>query len=65
MRLHGYLSTPAGHRDRPLPSVLHVHGGPWARDDWGYDDMMEFLVNRGYAVLQLNYGSRQGMADST
>jgi len=60
MRLHGYLSLPAGERSSPLPTVLHVHGGPWARDDWGFDDMMQFLSNRGYAVLQVNYRGSTG-----
>jgi len=37
-----------------------VHGGPWARDEWGFDDMMQFLSNRGYAVLQVNYRGSTG-----
>lgn len=38
-----------------LPLVLYVHGGPWARDYWGADSVVQWLVNRGYAVLQVNY----------
>jgi dipeptidyl aminopeptidase/acylaminoacyl peptidase len=38
-----------------LPLVVKVHGGPWARDGWGYNTEIQFLTNRGYAVLQINY----------
>lgn len=47
-----YLSVPAGSDGRNLPLVLNPHGGPWARDHWGYDPEVQFLANRGYAVLQ-------------
>jgi dipeptidyl aminopeptidase/acylaminoacyl peptidase len=40
--------------------VLLVHGGPWARDDWGFDPEAQLLANRGYAVLQLNYRGSEG-----
>ena len=40
--------------------VLFVHGGPWARDAWGYDPTVQFLANRGYAVLQVNYRGSTG-----
>jgi dipeptidyl aminopeptidase/acylaminoacyl peptidase len=43
-----------------LPAVLVVHGGPWARDAWGYDPQAQFLANRGYAVLQVNYRGSVG-----
>nr|MDQ3305233.1 S9 family peptidase [Actinomycetota bacterium] len=43
-----------------LPMVLVVHGGPWARDSWGYDPEAQFLANRGYAVLQVNYRGSTG-----
>ena len=42
-----------------LPLVL-PHGGPWARDDWGYDGLAQFLANRGYAVLQPNFRGSTG-----
>lgn len=60
MQLHGYVSVPSGDRTGPVPTVLYVHGGPWARDGWGHDDMVQFLVNRGYAVLQVNYRGSSG-----
>lgn len=52
--LHGYLTTPVGVPSRNLPTVLLVHGGPWARDTWGYSPTVQGLANRGYAVLQVN-----------
>ena len=58
-RLHGYLTRPAGHRG-PGPLVLHVHGGHWARDVWGCSSPVQFLANRGYAVLQVNYRGSTG-----
>ncbi|MGI9014611.1 MAG: S9 family peptidase [Phycisphaerales bacterium] len=48
--------TPAA----PLPMVLLVHGGPWARDSWGYNSMHQWLANRGYAVLSVNYRGSTG-----
>lgn len=64
--LHGYLTLPPGRMTdqppgRPLPTVLYVHGGPWARDlHLSGDPMPAFLANRGYAVLQLNYRGSTG-----
>lgn len=46
--------------DKPLPMVLMVHGGPWARDEWGYDPYHQWLANRGYAVLSVNFRSSTG-----
>src|SRR6185503_2759056 len=46
--------------ERPLPMVLNVHGGPWARDTWGYRGEVQWLANRGYAVLQVNYRGSTG-----
>jgi dipeptidyl aminopeptidase/acylaminoacyl peptidase len=43
-----------------LPTVLLVHGGPWARDTWGYDSEAQWLANRGYAVLQVNFRGSTG-----
>jgi dipeptidyl aminopeptidase/acylaminoacyl peptidase len=45
---------------RNLPMVLYVHGGPWARDSWGWEPQAQFLANRGYAVLQVNYRGSTG-----
>ncbi len=44
----------------PVPMVLLVHGGPWARDEWGYDGETQWLANRGYAVLQVNFRGSTG-----
>ncbi len=49
-----------GHPDEPLPMVLWVHGGPWARDSWGYNSVHQWLANRGYAVLSVNFRSSTG-----
>lgn len=59
-----YLTLPASIKgDRPshpLPMVLFVHGGPWARDSWGYNPYHQWLQNRGYAVLSVNYRGSTG-----
>ena len=48
----------------PLPMVLDVHGGPWARDEWGYDPIHQLLANRGYAVLSVNFRGSTGFGKS-
>ena len=62
--LVSYLTLPPGERGtrpaRPLPMVLSVHGGPWARDTYGYDPEHQWLANRGYAVLAVNYRGSSG-----
>lgn len=60
MRLHGYLTLPKRHSQKPLPMVLLVHGGPWARDSYALNPKVQFLANRGYAVLQVNYRGSRG-----
>jgi dipeptidyl aminopeptidase/acylaminoacyl peptidase len=59
LAIHGYLTMPAGIK-RSAPMVLLVHGGPWARDVWGYDPLVQLLANRGYAVLQVNFRGSTG-----
>ena len=49
-----------GYPDHPLPMVLYVHGGPWGRDYWGMDPIHQWLANRGYAVLSVNFRSSTG-----
>jgi len=49
-----------GRPDEPLPIVLWVHGGPWSRDQWGYHPVHQWLANRGYAVLSINFRSSTG-----
>lgn len=60
LELHGYLTLPADDAKGPRPLVLVVHGGPNARDHWRYDPTVQFLANRGYAVLQVNYRGSTG-----
>jgi dipeptidyl aminopeptidase/acylaminoacyl peptidase len=55
-----YLTLPVGVAPKNLPLVVYPHGGPWARDSWGYDRIAQFLANRGYAVLQPNFRSSTG-----
>jgi len=67
LTLVSYLSLPAsadpdgdGKANAPVPMVLFVHGGPWARDSWGYHPVHQLLANRGYAVLSVNYRGSTG-----
>jgi dipeptidyl aminopeptidase/acylaminoacyl peptidase len=60
LTIHGYLTLPKGRGEKALPVVMMVHGGPWARDQWGYDPEAQFLANRGYAVLQVNFRGSTG-----
>jgi dipeptidyl aminopeptidase/acylaminoacyl peptidase len=59
LTIHSYLTRPQG-LSAPYPTVMLVHGGPWARDIWGYDPAVQWLANRGYAVLQPNFRGSQG-----
>ena len=60
LKLVSYLTLPVGREPRNLPMVLWVHGGPWARDNWGYARIAQLLANRGYAVLQVNFRGSDG-----
>jgi dipeptidyl aminopeptidase/acylaminoacyl peptidase len=60
LTIQGYLTLPAGREAKNLPVVVNPHGGPWARDDWGYNAEVQFLANRGYAVLQMNFRGSTG-----
>jgi dipeptidyl aminopeptidase/acylaminoacyl peptidase len=60
LELVSYLTLPVGLEPRKLPMVLVVHGGPWARDSWGFDANAQWLANRGYAVLAVNYRGSTG-----
>ncbi len=68
LTLVSYLSLPQaadanhdGKADTPVPLVLLVHGGPWGRDEYGYSGMDQWLANRGYAVLAVNYRGSTGL----
>lgn len=60
LRLHGYLTFPTGQPRQGLPAVLLVHGGPWHRDGWGFDPQAQWLANRGYLVVQVNFRGSTG-----
>ncbi len=60
MTIYGYLTTPKGLEPKKLPIVMLIHGGPWARDIWGYNAIVQFLSNRGYAVFQPNFRGSTG-----
>ncbi len=60
LTIHGYLTLPNGVEAKNLPIVVNPHGGPWVRDNWGFNPEVQFLANRGYAVLQMNYRSSTG-----
>jgi dipeptidyl aminopeptidase/acylaminoacyl peptidase len=58
--LSGYLTRPTHGARAPYPTVLAVHGGPWSRDTWDFDNDRQFLADRGYAVLSVNYRGSTG-----
>jgi dipeptidyl aminopeptidase/acylaminoacyl peptidase len=58
--LVSYLTLPAGVEGKNLPLVLNVHGGPWGRDTWRYRPDVQWLANRGYACLQVNFRGSSG-----
>jgi dipeptidyl aminopeptidase/acylaminoacyl peptidase len=60
LTIHGYLTLPKGVAAKNLPVVVNVHGGPWARDGWGFNPEVQFLANRGYAVFQPNFRGSTG-----
>ncbi|NEN24703.1 S9 family peptidase [Cryomorpha ignava] len=63
LTIHGYLTLPVGYTmdsAKNLPVVVNPHGGPWARDSWGFNPEVQFLANRGYAVLQMNFRGSVG-----
>ncbi len=61
--IHGYFTLPPGRPHKNLPLVVMPHGGPWARDVWGFDPLVQLLANRGYAVLQMNYRGSPGYGE--
>jgi dipeptidyl aminopeptidase/acylaminoacyl peptidase len=59
-----YLTLPVGVAPKKLPLIVFPHGGPWARDVWGFDPSVQFLANRGYAVLQVEYRGSTGFGSA-
>ena len=60
LTINGYLTLPKGADGKNLPVVVNPHGGPWARDNWGYKSEIQFLANRGFAVFQMNFRGSTG-----
>ena len=60
LTIYGYTTYPPGKDRANLPMVLNVHGGPWARDGWGYRPEAQWLANRGYVCLQVNFRGSTG-----
>ena len=64
LTIHGYITLPEGVESKDLPLVVNPHGGPSARDVWGFDSLAQFLANRGLAVLQVNFRGSTGYGKS-
>ncbi|WP_107949340.1 alpha/beta hydrolase family protein [Lysinibacillus parviboronicapiens] len=60
LTINGYLTLPKNKDAKNLPLIVNPHGGPWARDMWGFNPEVQLLANRGYAVLQVNFRSSTG-----
>ncbi|BDD06876.1 S9 family peptidase [Aureibacter tunicatorum] len=64
LKINGYLTLPVGVKAENLPVIINPHGGPWARDSWGFNPEVQFFANRGYAVLQMNFRGSTGYGKS-
>lgn len=60
VEVHGYVTWPPGVERRGLPAVVNVHGGPWARNTFAFDEEAQLLANRGYACVQVNFRGSTG-----
>jgi dipeptidyl aminopeptidase/acylaminoacyl peptidase len=60
LEIPAYLTLPVGRPAKNLPCVINPHGGPWFRDRWGFNPEVQFLANRGYCVLQMNFRGSTG-----
>ncbi len=60
LTINGYLTLPLGKEPKNLPVIVNPHGGPWARDVWGFNPEVQFLANHGYAVFQMNFRGSTG-----
>jgi dipeptidyl aminopeptidase/acylaminoacyl peptidase len=64
LTIHGYLTVPKGSSGKNLPLIVNPHGGPELRDNWVFDPEVQFLANRGYAVLRVNFRGSTGYGKS-
>jgi dipeptidyl aminopeptidase/acylaminoacyl peptidase len=64
LTIHGYLTIPRGSEGKNLPLVVNPHGGPTARDNWGFNPEVQLLASRGYAVFQMNFRGSAGYGRS-
>ena len=67
LTINAYLTLPKGYNmenAKNLPVVINPHGGPWARDEWGYNPEVQFLANKGFAVFQMNFRGSTGYGRS-
>ena len=60
LTIHGYLTIPKGMEAKNLPVIVNPHAGPQWRNSWGFNEFVQFLANRGYAVLQVNFRGSEG-----
>jgi dipeptidyl aminopeptidase/acylaminoacyl peptidase len=60
LQIPAYLTLPVGREPKNLACIVNPHGGPWARDSWGFNPEVQFLANRGFCVLQMNYRGSTG-----
>lgn len=60
LKIEGYLTVPPGKEEKNLPVIVFPHGGPWARVSWRNSSEVQFLANRGYAVLEMNFRGSTG-----
>lgn len=64
LTIHGYMTFPQGVDRNNLPMVLNAHGGPWARDSWGFNPESQWFANRGYVSFQVNFRGSTGYGKS-
>ena len=60
LTIHGDLTLPKGKKPKNLPVIINPHGGPWARDYWGFDSQVQYFANKGYADFQMNFRGSVG-----
>jgi len=60
LKIHGYLTLPPKVTPKNIPVIVNPHGGPWHRDDWGFNPEIQLMASRGYAVLQINFRGSTG-----